>query len=121
MKTAIERNREIWQGKSDEWLFERLDNELKQKVEEINNLSNKIQAIRYINLSIHINEISGDVITIHNQYGNPFDKKFSDKNEATLHHPFQVLKQITMDEAVQLLKDDSWKPIKNPFITIKTR
>ena len=27
---AIERHRQTWQGKSDEWLFERLDNELKQ-------------------------------------------------------------------------------------------
>ena len=29
---AIERHRKTWQDKSDEWLFERLDNELKQKV-----------------------------------------------------------------------------------------
>ena len=35
---AIERHRQTWQGKSDEWLFERLDNELKQKVEEIRRL-----------------------------------------------------------------------------------
>ena len=37
MKT-IERHRQSWQGKSDEWLFERLDNELKQKVKEIHRL-----------------------------------------------------------------------------------
>jgi hypothetical protein len=36
--TAIEKHRKTWQGKSDEWLFERLDNELKQKVEEIHRL-----------------------------------------------------------------------------------
>ena len=35
---AIERHRQNWQGKSDEWLFERLDNELKQKVAEIHRL-----------------------------------------------------------------------------------
>lgn len=32
---AIDRHRATWPGKSDEWLFERLDNELKQKVETI--------------------------------------------------------------------------------------
>lgn len=35
---AIERHRQTWVGKSDEWLFERLDNELKQKVDEIHKL-----------------------------------------------------------------------------------
>ena len=35
---AIERHRQTQQGKSDEWLFERLDNELKQKVKEIHRL-----------------------------------------------------------------------------------
>jgi len=35
---AIERHRQNWQGKSDEWLFERLDIELKQKVAEIHRL-----------------------------------------------------------------------------------
>lgn len=34
---AIDRHRQTWQGKSDEWLFERIDNELK-KVEEVHNL-----------------------------------------------------------------------------------
>jgi hypothetical protein len=36
--TAIEKHREAWPGKSDEWLFERLDRELKNKVEEIHRL-----------------------------------------------------------------------------------
>lgn len=43
---AIERHRQIWQGKSDEWLFERLDNELKQKVEEIHLLLAENEALR---------------------------------------------------------------------------
>ena len=43
---AIERHRQTWQGKSDEWLFERLDNELKQKVEEINRLLAENEALR---------------------------------------------------------------------------
>ena len=36
--TVLEQHRKTWVGKSDEWLFERLDNELKQKVEEIHKL-----------------------------------------------------------------------------------
>ena len=43
---AIERHRQTWQGKSDEWLFERLDNELKQKVEEIHRLLTENEALR---------------------------------------------------------------------------
>jgi hypothetical protein len=43
---AIERHRQTWQGKSDEWLFERLDNELKQKVEEIHRLLVENEALR---------------------------------------------------------------------------
>lgn len=44
--TAIERHRQTWKGKSDEWLFERLDNELKQKVEEIHRLLVENEALR---------------------------------------------------------------------------
>ena len=36
--TKLEQHRKTWQGKSDEWLFERLANELTQKVEEIHRL-----------------------------------------------------------------------------------
>ena len=43
---AIERHRQTWQGKSDEWLFERLDNELKQKIEEIHRLLAENEALR---------------------------------------------------------------------------
>lgn len=43
---SIERHRQTWQGKSDEWLFERLDNELKQKVEEIHRLLAENEALR---------------------------------------------------------------------------
>lgn len=43
---AIERHRQTWQGKSDEWLFERLDNELKRKVEEIHHLLAENEALR---------------------------------------------------------------------------
>ena len=37
-KKALQRQRECWPDKSDEWLFERLSNELKQKVDEIHRL-----------------------------------------------------------------------------------
>jgi hypothetical protein len=43
---SIERHRQTWQGKSDEWLFERLDNELKQKIEEIHRLLAENEALR---------------------------------------------------------------------------
>ena len=43
---AIERHRQTWQGKSDEWLFERLSNELKQKIEEIHRLLAENEALR---------------------------------------------------------------------------
>ncbi len=48
---AIERHRQTWQGKSDEWLFERLDNELKQKVEEIHRLLAENEALRQFDVS----------------------------------------------------------------------
>lgn len=48
---AIERHRQIWQGKSDEWLFERLDNELKQKVEEIHRLLAENETLRQFDVS----------------------------------------------------------------------
>jgi hypothetical protein len=49
---AIDRHRQTWQGKSDEWLFERLENELKQKVEEIHRLLSENEALRKISLPI---------------------------------------------------------------------
>ena len=48
---AIERHRQTWQGKSDEWLFERLDNELKQKVEEIHRLLAENEALRQFDVT----------------------------------------------------------------------
>ena len=36
--TELEKHRKNWQGKTDEWLFNRLANELKDKVEEIHKL-----------------------------------------------------------------------------------
>ena len=48
---AIERHRQNWQGKSDEWLFERLDNELKQKVEEIHRLLAENETLRQFDVS----------------------------------------------------------------------
>jgi len=42
----LEQHRKIWQGKSDEWLFERLANELTQKVEEIHKLLKEIELLK---------------------------------------------------------------------------
>lgn len=43
--SALERHRKTWPGKSDEWLFERLDNELRDKVEEIHLLLKQIERL----------------------------------------------------------------------------
>ena len=36
--SALEEARKAWQGRTDEWLYERLNEELKQKIEEIHRL-----------------------------------------------------------------------------------
>lgn len=40
--SALAKHRKVWAGKSDEWLFNRLDLELKDKVEVIGVLLNRI-------------------------------------------------------------------------------
>ena len=47
--SKLEEHRKIWQGKSDEWLFERLANELTQKVEEIHKLLEENDRLRKLN------------------------------------------------------------------------
>jgi hypothetical protein len=49
--TKLEQHRKTWQGKSDEWLFERLANELTQKVEEIHKLLAENEQLRLYNVS----------------------------------------------------------------------
>ena len=44
--TKLEQHRQTWQGKSDEWLFERLALELTQKVEEIHKLLAENEQLR---------------------------------------------------------------------------
>jgi hypothetical protein len=44
--TALERHRENWKGQSDEWLFERLDRELKDKVDTIHRLLSEIESLK---------------------------------------------------------------------------
>ena len=48
--TELEKHRKIWQGKSDEWLFERLALELKDKVETIHNLLAENEQLRIANV-----------------------------------------------------------------------
>ena len=47
--TELEKHRKTWQGKSDEWLFERLALELKDKVETIHNLRAENEQLRIAN------------------------------------------------------------------------
>jgi len=49
--TKLEKHRKIWQGKSDEWLFERLALELKDKVETIHNLLAENEQLRIASVS----------------------------------------------------------------------
>lgn len=64
---ALEKHRKAWPGKSDEWLFERLDNELKQKVETIADL--KAKAGQHETIVIGMNEFIEDRIKFWDQYG----------------------------------------------------
>lgn len=44
----LEQARKTWEGKSDQWLYERLSNELTNKVEEIHRLLGRIEEIEEI-------------------------------------------------------------------------
>lgn len=48
--TELEKHRKTWQGKSDEWLFERLALELKDKVETIHQLLAENEQLRIANV-----------------------------------------------------------------------
>ena len=57
--TALEEHRKTWKGKTDEWLFERLNNELKQKVDEIHKLLDHQEQVKNVDVgsvvkSLHI-------------------------------------------------------------------
>lgn len=44
--SKLEEARKVWIGKSDEWLYERLANELTSKVEEIHHLLKEISEVK---------------------------------------------------------------------------
>ena len=48
--TELEKHRETWQDKTDEWLFNRLAKELKDKVEEIHKLITENEQLRLPNV-----------------------------------------------------------------------
>jgi len=50
--TKLEQHRKTWQGKSDEWLFERLALELKDKIETIHNLLAENERLRIANVRL---------------------------------------------------------------------
>ncbi|MDQ1859282.1 hypothetical protein [Chryseobacterium sp. WLY505] len=43
--SALQQHRNTWKGKSDEWLFERLNNELKMKIEAIQDLKRENEGL----------------------------------------------------------------------------
>jgi hypothetical protein len=78
----------------------------------MNNYSN------YLHIIIYVNAKSKDILTIQNQQGSPYDIHCSQHNKATLHKEFQVLKEITIQEAQEMLRDKSWTLIQIP-LTLK--
>lgn len=72
--TAIEKHRETWPNKSDEWLFERLNNELKSKVDEIHRLldENELQAKKIALLENLPNGINMELVRMLFSYSDVF-------------------------------------------------
>ena len=48
--SKLEEAKKVWIGKSDEWLYERLANELTSKVEEIHRLLNELSEVKKLNI-----------------------------------------------------------------------
>ena len=63
----LEQARNTWNGKSDEWLYERLANELSYKVEEIHLLLEEINQIKNLKISDVISRLSDRVDEIANK------------------------------------------------------
>ena len=49
--SKLEQARKTWVGKSDEWLYERLANELSDKVQEIHRLLKELDEIKNLTIS----------------------------------------------------------------------
>ena len=73
--TKLEQHRNTWQGKSDEWLFERLANELTQKVEEIHKLLAENEQLRLYNVSQQRELLIGLLTKLENGGGSAFIDK----------------------------------------------
>ena len=50
--TKLEQYKKVWKDKSDEWIIERLANELTQKVEEIHRLLAENKKIKEVNTEL---------------------------------------------------------------------
>ena len=96
---AIERHRQTWQGKSDEWLFEKLDNELKQKVEEIHRLLAENEAVL-----LSMEEILRDAVRRKATY----QVQFADYDLDT----WTVPCQLTENRMEKLLDDGSIRKVR---------
>ena len=57
----LEQARNTWDGKSDEWLYERLANELSDKVEKIHLLLEEINKVKNLTISDVISRLSDRV------------------------------------------------------------
>lgn len=71
--TTFEKHRKTWPGKSDDWLFERLELELKEKVSEIHRLIDEKQKMSTTNLYVIVNKGFGnnstqDALVTHQVY-----------------------------------------------------
>lgn len=55
--SKLEQARKTWVGKSDEWLYERLANELSDKVEEIHRLIKELDEVKKLTISDVIKQV----------------------------------------------------------------
>ncbi len=63
----LEQARITWDGKSDEWLYERLANELSDKVEQIHLLLEEVNKVKNLTISDVISRLSDRVDEIANK------------------------------------------------------
>lgn len=114
--SALQRHRDTWIGKSDEWLFERLNNELKSKVEEIHNLLRIVECAKADGTDIKDNKIKllkEDLECIHLYLDDlKIPRKDSNNNDYSIVGRIKLLHpEKTNEESQEKLYDDFGKTI----------
>lgn len=75
---ALKNSREVWKGKSDEWLYERLNNELKSKIEEIHILLHRVDYLEKLlcDCQDYENGLVSNSCPIHNENPTKIDEDY---------------------------------------------